>query len=186
VVTENQHGFVAGLEHIETVFAKIFGVITSIAFIIMILFMLVQVTCRFIIKISVPWTEEFIRYLFMSVAFIGSSVAIKENSHIEINFISGIIEKKNPKTRAVLNKSIDITRFLLIFIFCTIISGMCIQFVMRMKAMGQLTPALHMPKWWLDSMVAFGFVFMSAFSLIEFIKAIFHNYLLDTLPEAQK
>jgi C4-dicarboxylate transporter DctQ subunit len=167
--------FLRGLFQFQKVSSKFLGWITTIAFIFMLLFMLVQVFTRFVIKVSVPWTEELVRYFFMAVGFLGSSVAINEHSHIVIDMISGVLSKQRPEAENVLNKLFKALCCILICAFCTVMSVMCFQFAMRIKTMGQLTPALHMPKWWLDSMVTVGFIFMAVFSLIEFFRAVFSD-----------
>jgi TRAP-type C4-dicarboxylate transport system permease small subunit len=47
---------------------------------------------------------------------------------------------------------------------------MCLEFLIRVIAMEQLTPALQMPKWWLDAVILFGWCAMAFHSLIILIK----------------
>jgi TRAP-type C4-dicarboxylate transport system permease small subunit len=46
-----------------------------------------QVLFRYFIKVSVPWTEELSRYLYIWSIFIGSAVASKEKLHMDLEFI---------------------------------------------------------------------------------------------------
>lgn len=45
----------------------------------------VQIVCRFILSISVPWTEEVSRLLFVWLAMIGAAIGYREGSMIVID-----------------------------------------------------------------------------------------------------
>lgn len=47
----------------------------------------IQVLFRYFIKVSVPWTEELSRYLYIWCIFIGSAIASKEKLHMDLEFI---------------------------------------------------------------------------------------------------
>ena len=43
---------------------------------------MIQVVNRFLVKISIPWTEELARYAFIWLSFIGVGIGVKRKSHI--------------------------------------------------------------------------------------------------------
>jgi TRAP-type transport system small permease protein len=45
----------------------------------------VQIVCRFVLSLSVPWTEEVSRLVFVWLAFIGASLGVREGSMIVID-----------------------------------------------------------------------------------------------------
>jgi len=53
-----------------------------------VLIVAVQVICRYILKVSLPWSEEFSRYLFIWGTFLGAAVAFARDSHIRIDSLS--------------------------------------------------------------------------------------------------
>ena len=54
-------------------------------FIVLLALMLIQVIYRYFLELPLPWTEEIARYVFVIVTYLGASIAVSENSHIEIN-----------------------------------------------------------------------------------------------------
>src|SRR5215208_6171294 len=45
----------------------------------------VQIVCRFVLSISVPWTEEISRLLFVWLAYIGAAIGLREGTMIVID-----------------------------------------------------------------------------------------------------
>jgi len=62
-------------------------VATMVGFIGMLLSTGGQVLFRYVLRISVPWTEELARILFIQTMFFGIAVAIRENEHIVVDFL---------------------------------------------------------------------------------------------------
>ncbi len=54
---------------------------------LMILALLLQVVARYILKLSIPWTEEISRYLLVLMTFTGAAVAVRDRQHIAITFL---------------------------------------------------------------------------------------------------
>jgi len=73
-------------------------VITLIGFIGMLLSTGGQVLFRYALEISVPWTEELARILFILTMFLGIAIAIREGEHIVVDFL---LKKLPQKTQAV-------------------------------------------------------------------------------------
>jgi len=148
--------------------------VATLLFIAMIFFMVYQVTARFILQIPAPWTEELSRYLWICMGFIGSGVAMKTQTHIEINVIQTYIDNvKDTKKKAQVIKLIDLVRFSIILAFCAYMAHMCFDFTLRVIAMNQLTPALQIPKWWIDAVITFGWASMAFHSFILILKTLF-------------
>ena len=61
--------------------------ITMIGFSGMLLATIGQVLFRYVLKISVPWTEELARILFIMTMFLGIAIAIREDEHIVVDFL---------------------------------------------------------------------------------------------------
>jgi len=67
----------------------------SAGFLVCILFTVVlQVFFRYIIRITVPWTEETARYLCIGMVFIGVVALVAQANHIKITFILNRVPKK--------------------------------------------------------------------------------------------
>jgi TRAP-type C4-dicarboxylate transport system permease small subunit len=162
------------LQKVDSALARAFGAVTSWLFVIMLLMMLVQVFARFVIQVSIPWSQEVIIWLFTIVAFLGAAVAIKENSHIEIDILAVLLNKiSDPEHRASAERLNDIVRYLLIFILCVVLSYLCWKFMLKVKKIGYLTPGMGLPKWWIDAAVLLGLVLMSAHAFIKLVFSLF-------------
>ena len=57
-------------------------------------------------RISVPWTEEFARYLLILITFVGGALAIRDKQHIAV---TAILDKLPKKARYYLNKCFNLT-----------------------------------------------------------------------------
>jgi TRAP-type C4-dicarboxylate transport system permease small subunit len=150
--------------------SKLIGFISYMTFIIMIISMLFQVFCRFIIKLSVPWSEELIRYLFIFGTYLTTSLAAAEKSLIEINILDGLLEKCSPKYRYILAKIDDVLRISLSLAFSIVISVLCYKFLIQSKRIGQLTPTLSIPRHWLDMVIFVSWALVALFNFTLLLK----------------
>ena len=64
-----------------------------VAFLVMLILLVVQVACRYVLKMPLAWSEELARFVYVSVSFLGASIAIRESSHITINLLPSILRK---------------------------------------------------------------------------------------------
>jgi TRAP-type transport system small permease protein len=54
-------------------------------------FVFLQVVTRYFFNNSLAWTEEISSYLLIGLTFIGSAMAVRKNSHIQIEFLYTIV-----------------------------------------------------------------------------------------------
>lgn len=53
-----------------------------------------QVVMRYVFKNTPPWAEEFVRFVFVWISFVGAAIGIKENIHIGIDVIVNLLPQK--------------------------------------------------------------------------------------------
>lgn len=53
--------------------------------------MVIQVLCRTILKISVPWSDELARSVYTMVVFIGAAAITKDNGHISVDLLVQLV-----------------------------------------------------------------------------------------------
>lgn len=82
------------------------NIVNTLAFIVMAIVVLLQVIFRYVMRISVPWTEEFARYLLILITFVGGALAIRDKQHIAV---TAILDKLPKKARYYLNKCFNLT-----------------------------------------------------------------------------
>ena len=56
-----------------------------------------QVIMRSIFNLSLSWSEELSRYIFIWQIWLGTSIAIKEDKHINVELIYQIVKSKKAK-----------------------------------------------------------------------------------------
>jgi len=61
--------------------------INTLLFIVMVSLVLLQIFVRYVVHISLPWTEEFARFLLICITFIGAALAVRDREHIAITSI---------------------------------------------------------------------------------------------------
>ncbi|MBW1960935.1 MAG: TRAP transporter small permease [Deltaproteobacteria bacterium] len=79
-------------------FEAVLEAVTMAGFIGMLLSTGGQVLFRYALRISVPWTEELARILFILTMFFGIAIAIRENEHIVVDFL---FKKLNRRFQAI-------------------------------------------------------------------------------------
>jgi len=109
---------------------------TLLVFAVMVLAVMGQVVFRYVLRISVPWSEELARFLFIWATFLGASIAFCEGGHINVSFFVGRI--RNIRAQALVR--------LTAYAFCLWFLGMYVWdgFILcnRLIAMGQTSPAI--------------------------------------------
>ncbi len=95
-----------------------------------------QVLIRFVFKYPLPWTEEVSRIAFVYAIFIGAAIAVREKTHLNVDFILVIL----PPAMA---KALKLVGTLLVGLFLVFMTWQGIVFV---RATGvQVTPVMQVP-----------------------------------------
>ena len=61
--------------------------ITAAIFVVMTFSVIYQVYTRYLTATSAPWTEEYARFLFIYVALLGATVAVKRGAHVAVSLL---------------------------------------------------------------------------------------------------
>lgn len=86
------------------------------AFIVMMLAVLGQILFRYVLEISVPWTEELARLLFVQSMLIGMALAIRRHEHIVVDFL---LVRLPPGLRALAGVLFGVVILLLLLLLTT-------------------------------------------------------------------
>ena len=78
-----------------------------------------QILTRFIIKIPMPWTEEYARYMFVWLAMFGSVKAVRERSHIFVDILEVVIKGKVAHYSSIIADIISMTLFCILIYVST-------------------------------------------------------------------
>lgn len=63
------------------------GAVIAIALGLMTATLMLQVLARYVLRVSIPWTEEISRYLLVLMTFVGAALALRDRQHIAITFL---------------------------------------------------------------------------------------------------
>lgn len=135
----------------------------TILYLVMIVVIFLQVFFRFVIKASLPWSEELARYLMAYAVFIGAAIAAKEGAHIGINVIVNSLPKS-------FGKYIRALAMFISFIFSILLVYLSFIMVKFQMGTGQKSPAMMLPIWIAYFSVTFGSILMS----IRFLQSTYH------------
>jgi TRAP-type C4-dicarboxylate transport system permease small subunit len=75
----------------------------------------VQILCRFVLAVSVPWTEEVSRLLFIWLAYLGAAIGLREGTMIVIDTVPELLGRRG---RRVLDPPVRLLSFAVVaFLF---------------------------------------------------------------------
>lgn len=104
---------------------------------VMVLAVCWQVITRFVLKNPSTVTEEMLRYLLIWTTMVGAAYAYGRRKHLSVNIL---VKKLSPRGQKVLDICIQVV----VIAFCIIVMLMGGTRFVR-TALGQLSPALHLP-----------------------------------------
>ena len=140
----------------------------AIAIAVMSVVVFVQVVFRFIVKSSLPWSEELSRYLQVYITFFGTAYGIQTGAHLGIEAFTHLL----PKVLAILVQIVSM-------LVCTLILKLGVDIVMSQMASGQVSPAMRIPMWVIYGAIPMGM----AFCVIRYIVEIYHSVKNFNKPE---
>jgi TRAP-type C4-dicarboxylate transport system permease small subunit len=110
-----------------------------------------QVFFRYALNRSLFWSEELARFFLVWLTFMGASVAYHRGVHPGIDVFSALMSEKYRQAARILVHILSTVLFAVIIIY-----GFKFTYFVRL----QITPALHLPKWVVFSVIpASGIVF---------------------------
>jgi TRAP-type C4-dicarboxylate transport system permease small subunit len=89
-------------------------IVLSMAAVTVLVFL--QIVNRFIIKIPMPWTDEFAKYAFVWLAMYGSAKAVREKSHIFVDIIELYLKGGPGKVCAYVAEIISLIFYIILLV----------------------------------------------------------------------
>ena len=123
-----------------------------------------QVFFRYVLKGSLPWSEELARYLMIWVTFVGASIGVKRGAHIGVE----VLVMSLPKNVQTIVKYVG---GVITIIFCVVVFYASLSILQRQIISNQISPAMRIPMWWAYSAIPAGTLLMT----IRFIQILFLN-----------
>ena len=137
-------------------------------FVAMIFFGTCQVLFRFVINLSLDWTEELTRFTFIFLVYISASLCVARNRHVRVEVIDMLVPKKALiwLHRAVL---------LIWCAFAFVIAHAGWEIAVEALEMGESSPVLELPMGWVLMIIPGGFALMGTRLLVRIVETFFMN-----------
>src|SRR4051795_4590647 len=74
-----------------------------------------QIVCRFVLSISVPWTEEVSRLVFIWLAYIGAAIGLREGTLIVIDTLPQVLGSRAEAIVAPVVRIVSLLVIVLLF-----------------------------------------------------------------------
>jgi TRAP-type C4-dicarboxylate transport system permease small subunit len=137
-----------------------------VALIVMVFSIFLQVIYRYVLTMTLVWSEELARYLMVSSTFIGAGLGIAKESHIRMNLIRSVVRGEN-QTRIV---NVFVNLFGLIF--CIIFAGLSYQILKDVTEFGHRSPAINLPMYLPFGAMFAGILLMILHCAVNFLQAV--------------
>ena len=132
--------------------------VSSTMFITMVSLGILQVFCRYALKISLSFTEELGRFLFIWVTFLGTVLALKKNKHVNMELLVLQFPKKLQEIIKYLVFAVTMGTYGVLIYSGLFIVG---------KTMKQTSAAMNMPMGIVYAAVPISVVIMVIFEMIK-------------------
>lgn len=148
------------LDKTEDIISSSLLVITSVL-------VFVEAVLRYRFNYSISWSEEVSRMMIAWFIFIGSSIAVRENAHVNMDALSNLISGKRT-TQLFVNILVD----LICIIFCAIIVFAGINMIKSAIALGSMATSIKIPLFVPYASVPVGVFLMMIRYIMSFINNI--------------
>jgi len=144
---------------------KIESSLVTVILSVMTVTVFMQVFFRYVVKASLPFSEELARYLMVWAVFIGASMGARQGAHIGVEAIANLFPKSLKKFSIILSGSLSV-------LFCIVITWLGFQVVSFIMQTGQKSPSMEIPMFYAYLAVPVGCMLMG----IRFIEATVYRY----------
>ena len=152
------------------------GYVCVVTLLVMSVVIFWQVVCRYVLKSSLPWSEELSRYLLVWTSFIGGAYGVRLGAHIGVEAFTLLLPKKA-------QKALNIVVMIACLILCAVICKFGFEIVQTQLSKNQLSPAMRIPMGYMYAAIPIGMIFFIIRYLQDIIEAI-KNFNKDEKKEA--
>jgi C4-dicarboxylate transporter DctQ subunit len=150
---------------VKKVFNNFEGYCCALMLAAMSVIVIAQVVFRFVLKSSLPWSEELSRYLQVYITYFGCAYAIKTGAHLGIEAFTLLL----PETAQKILKILSLVGGALV---CALIMKFGIDIVLSQMNTAQTSPAMRIPMWTVYVAIPIGMGFSIIRYCIEIVDKI--------------
>lgn len=143
-------------------------VLLVVLFICMTIVCFMQVICRYVLKSSLIWSEEFLRACLVWTSCLGISCAYKRHAHLGVDFFMNLLPKKA-------QKGFGLIAYIISFIFMVLLIKIGYDFTTFQIAANRMTTSLHVSQ----AVVTAAIPVSGALSCIRILQTICKDYIFS-------
>ncbi len=113
-----------------------------------------NVFSRYVLHLSLSFSEEITTNLFVLLSMMGTAIAARRRAHLGLSILTDAVSPK-------LRRGMLIFGFALATVFSFAVFFYGIQMVRSEYILGQVTPSMQWPEWIYGTFVPFGAIFMT-------------------------
>lgn len=133
---------------------KIEEYICAVCTVVMTLLVFANVLSRYVLHMSLSFSDEITTNLFVLLSMMGSSIATRRRAHLGLTILTDAVP---PKARKVLLTA----GYAIGTVFCAALFWYGIEMVRHQINLGQVTPTMQWPEWIFGTFIPFGAVFLT-------------------------
>ena len=99
------------LKKIDRVVCKAEAGTACVLLVVIVLVGAAQIFFRYVLRSSLIWSEELMRYLFVWLSFITASIAVREHKHISVDFVTTYMPAKVNRVFYVISRLLMLAYF---------------------------------------------------------------------------
>lgn len=147
-----------------------------IIFIAMVILTFLQVLSRFVFNLSLGWTEEVSRFLFIWLVYLSAAMGAKHRRHIRVELIDQFLPRSIAKWAGLVSDLLWIG-------YALVVAYLGWGVAQMIMGHGQLSPAVQLPMGLIYLIIPLGYVLI-AFRVVQGIAARFRGE--DELTDEEK
>lgn len=146
------------LQRVSDTVNKVVSYVGMVIFVVLIIACVMQVFFRFVLNNSLSWSEELARYCFVWMHLLGASLLIEGSGHATVTAVLDLLH-------GVVRKIVDVVIELIIFFDGTVM--LYAGFQLAYSSRNNLSTALSVPMWCINSAVAVGGLLLMFQALVK-------------------
>ena len=133
---------------------KIEEYICAVCIVVMTLLVFANVLSRYVLHMSLSFSDEITTNLFILLSMMGAAIATKRRAHLGLTILTDAV---SPGTK----KFLLTAGFAIGTVFCAALCWYGIEMVRHQINLGQVTPTMQWPEWIFGTFIPFGAVFLT-------------------------
>ncbi|MDD3164356.1 MAG: TRAP transporter small permease [Oscillospiraceae bacterium] len=126
------------LKKIDSAISKFEETLSVILFLAVVLVVCWSVLCRYLLKIPFLQGEELARFLMIYIVYIGTSIGVKNKSHIGVEVFVDLIPEKTKRYVKIFTEILSAVMFAILF-------ALSIEMLLHLIQTNQMTTTTHIP-----------------------------------------